>query len=100
MDEELLPKIDGTAKAGPGGLRATQSSIVAKAGEGNQPWQKYGGYSDQTEAAERTLVLSARYATRLHSVALKVASHCILTQVDESVFSMTTGYRCVLAMLI
>ncbi|HQT26940.1 MAG TPA: ADP-ribosylglycohydrolase family protein, partial [Burkholderiales bacterium] len=53
-----------------------------------------------TEAAERCIVLAARYAKRPAEVALNVSSNCNLTQSDEAIVAMTTAYNCVLSLLI
>ena len=65
-----------------------------------KPWSKTGGHADTTEAAERALILAARYAKSPGTVATTVSSNCILTQSDEAIVAMTTAFCCVLALLV
>lgn len=101
LDEELFPQLDGTPVSGPGGY-TSQSIREAwrRRVEQNKLWQETGGHADTTEAAERSLVLAARYANEPARVAETVSANCLLTQVDEAVVAMTTGYGCVLALLV
>jgi len=68
--------------------------------EQQKSWQETGGHADTTEAAERALVLAARFAKVPRKVSKTVSSNCILTQVDEAIVAMTTAYCCVLALLV
>ncbi len=101
LDEELFPRLDGTPMNGPGGYtsqsirEAWRLRVVEK-----RPWGQTGGHADTTEAAERALVLSARYAAAPAKVAETVSSNCLLTQSDEAIVAMTTAYCCVLALLV
>jgi ADP-ribosylglycohydrolase len=101
LDEELFPLIDGTPMGGPGGY-TSQSIREAwrRRVEQGRSWKESGGHADTTEAAERALVLSARYAKVPAKVAQTVSSNCVLTQADEAIVSMTTAYCCVLALLV
>ena len=63
-------------------------------------WKETGGHADTTEAAERALVLAARYAKCPSRMAAVVRSNCVLTQSDEAIACMTTAYCCVLALLV
>jgi hypothetical protein len=63
LDEELFPQLDGTPHSGPGGytsqsIRNAWSQRVLE----KKSWKETGGHADTTEAAERALVLAARYA--------------------------------------
>lgn len=101
LDEELFPQLDGTPMNGPGGYtsqsirEARRRRVVEK-----KSWQETGGHADTTEAAERTLILAARYAREPAKVAETVSSNCVLTQSDEAIVAMTTAYGCVLALLV
>lgn len=101
LDEELFPQLDGTPVNGPGGYtsqsirEAWRRRVLEK-----KSWQETGGHADTTEAAERALVLAARYATTPAKVAQTVSANCLLTQADEAIVAMTTAYGCVLAMLV
>jgi ADP-ribosylglycohydrolase len=101
LDEELFPLLDGTPMSGPGGY-TSQSIREAwrRRVEQGKSWRETGGHADTTEAAERALVLAARYAKAPAKVAQTVSSNCILTQADEAIVSMTTAYCCVLALLV
>lgn len=101
LDEELFPRLDGTPHNGPGGYtsqsirEAWQRRFVEK-----KPWNETGGCADNTEAAERDLVLAARYAKSPATVVEMVSRNCVLTQSDNAIVAMTTAYCCVLALLV
>ncbi|MEO6908147.1 MAG: ADP-ribosylglycohydrolase family protein [Abditibacteriaceae bacterium] len=101
IDEDLFPKMDGTPHNGPGGYTSQsireswKKRVVEK-----KRWGEVGGHADNTEAAERALVLSARYAKDPAKVAETVSSNCVLTQIDEAIVTMTTAYCCILAELV
>ena len=101
LDEELFPQLDGKQFGGPGGYtsqsirEAWRRRVVEK-----KSWKETGGHADTTEAAERALVLAARYARSPARVAETVGSNCILTQADKAIVAMTTAYCCVLALLV
>lgn len=101
LDEELFPQLDGTPMNGPGGY-TSQSIREAwrRRVQQKKSWQETGGHADTTEAAERALVLAARYAATPAKVAEAVSANCLLTQSDEAVVAMTTAYGCVLALLV
>ena len=101
LDEQLFPRLDGKPSGGPGGYtsqsirEAWWRRIVEK-----KSWKETGGHADTTEAAERGLVLAARYARSPARVAETVGLNSILTQADEAIVAMTTAYCCVLALLV
>ena len=101
LDEELFPQLDGTPMSGPGGY-TSQSIREAwrRRVEQKKSWKETGGHADTTEAAERALVLAARYATAPAKVAQTVSANCLLTQADEAIVAMTTAYASVLALLV
>lgn len=101
LDEELFPLLDGTPMSGPGGY-TSQSIREAwrRRVEQKKSWKETGGHADTTEAAERALVLAARYASAPAKVAQAVSANCLLTQADEAIVAMTTAYCCVLALLV
>jgi ADP-ribosylglycohydrolase len=101
LDEELFPRLDGRPMSGPGGY-TSQSIREAwrRRVEQKRSWKETGGHADTTEAAERALVLAARYAKIPAKVAQTVNLNCMLTQADEAIVAMTTAYCCVLAMLV
>jgi len=101
LDADLFPHLDGTPMGGPGGYtsqsirEAWRRRVLRK-----MSWQETGGPADTTEAAERALVLAARYAATPAKVAQTVIANCRLTQADEAIMAMTTAYCCVLALLV
>ncbi len=101
LDEELFPLLDGTPVSGPGGYtsQSIREAWRRRVREGKS-WTETGGHADTTEAAERALVLAARYAGNPAKVAESVSRNCLLTQADESIVAMTTAYCCVLALLV
>ena len=101
LDEELLPLLDGTPMSGPG--RYTSQSIREvwrRRVEQGLPWGQTGGHADTTEAAERTLALAVRYALHPRELARTITANTLLTQVDETVVSMTVAYGAVLGLLV
>ena len=101
LDRELLPYLDGTPMQGPGGY--TNQSIreaFRRRVEQKRGWDQTGGHADTTEAAERAVVLAARYAADPRKVAETVSANCALTQADEAIVAMTTAFNCVVALLV
>jgi ADP-ribosylglycohydrolase len=101
MDEELFPLLDGTPANGPGGY--TSQSIRnawRKRVQQKLPWGQTGGHADTTEAIERTLALAVRYSTQPHELATAISSNARLTQIDDTVLSMTVAYGAVLSLLV
>jgi ADP-ribosylglycohydrolase len=101
IDQDLLPLLDGTPVNGPGGYTSQsirelwRQRVVQKI-----PWGQTGGHADDTEAIERTLALAVRYALEPKKLAEAVTGNTILTQVDDTVVSMTVAYGAVLGMLV
>lgn len=101
LDEELFLRLDGTPVNGPGGYtsqsirEAWHKRVTLK-----KPWRETSGNADTTEAAERALVLAARYAGQPGRVAEAVTANCLLTQSDEAIVAMTTAYGSVLGLLV
>jgi len=101
MDEELFPLLDGTPVSGPG--HYTSQSIREawrKRVQQNLPWGQTGGHADTTEAIERTLAIAVRYALHPDKLAAAITDNTILTQVDETVISMTVAFGAVLGLLV
>lgn len=101
LDQELFPLLDGTPVQGPGGY--TNQSIreaFRRRVEQRKSWHETGGHADTTEAAERAIVLAARYTKQPRLVAASVSSNCRLTQGDEAIVAMSTAYNCVLSLLV
>lgn len=101
MDAELLPLLDGTPVSGPGGYTSQSiRELWRRRVEQKLPWGKTGGHADTTEAIERTLALAVRYATDPARLAAAIADNTILTQIDDTVVSMTVAYGAVLGQLV
>jgi ADP-ribosylglycohydrolase len=101
LDRELFPLLDGTPMYGPGGY--TNQSIreaYHKRVVEHKSWHESGGHADTSEAAERGIVLAARYAKDPQRMAAAVSSNCTLTQSDEAIICMSTAYNCVLSLLV
>jgi ADP-ribosylglycohydrolase len=99
--DEFFKEIDGTPRHGPGGY--TSQSIreaFRKRIQERLDWTQTGGNADTTEAAERAIVLAARYALDPGKVAETVSAHCELTQSDPAIVAMSTAYNVVLALLV
>ncbi len=101
MDDELFPLLDGTPVNGPSNY-TSQSIREAwrKRVKQKLPWGQTGGHADTTEAIERTLAIAVRYALNPAKLASEITSNTILTQVDDTVVSMTVAFGSVLGLLV
>jgi hypothetical protein len=101
MDEELLPQLDGTPFNGPGGYASRSiRDLWQRRVRQSLPWGRTGGHADTTEAIERTLALAVRYALDPAQLATTIVANTCLTQIDETVVSMTVAYGAVLGQLV
>jgi ADP-ribosylglycohydrolase len=101
LDDELLPHLDGKPMSGPGGYTSQSiRDLWERRVQEKKSWRETGGHSDTTEAAERALILAARYAKDPAKVAKTVSANCMLTQANGAIVAMTTAYCCVLALLV
>lgn len=101
LDEELLPRLDGTPVNGPGGYTSQSIRELWRQRVLQQvPWGRTGGNADDTEAIERILALAVRYASQPARLAETITANAVLTQTDEVVVSMTVAYGAVLGMLV
>lgn len=101
LDEELLPRLDGTPVSGPGGYTSQSiRELWRQRVQHGIPWGKTGGNADDTEAIERILALGVRYARDPASLAGTITSNTLLTQNDEAIVSMTVAYGAVLGLLV
>lgn len=101
MDEEIFPLLNGMPVNGPGGY--TQQSIRdawRKRIQQNLPWGQIGGQADTTEAIGRTLALAVRYALQPQDLAAAISSNARLTQIDDTVVTLTVAYGTVLGLLV
>lgn len=101
LDEDLFPLLDGTPANGPGGYtsqsirEAWRRRVVQKL-----PWGETGGHADDTEAIERTIPIAIRYASSSAQLAENIAANTTLTQVDDTVVSMTVAFGAILGQLV
>lgn len=101
LDEDLFTKIDGIPTHGPGGYTSQSiREVYRQRVEQKLPWSEVGSRADTTEAIERTLALSVKYALSPKKLANAVSHNTFLTQIDDIVGSMTVAYCAVLAQLI
>jgi ADP-ribosylglycohydrolase len=101
MDEEIFPLLNGLPVNGPGGY--TQQSIRdawRKRVQQKLPWGQTGGTADTTEAINRTLALAVRYALQPQELADTVVGNTRLTQIDDTVVTLTAAYGSVLGLLV
>jgi ADP-ribosylglycohydrolase len=101
MDEEIFPLLNGMPVNGPGGY--TQQSIRdawRKRVQQYLPWGQTGGQADTTEAIGRTLALAVRYAFHPREMAATISSNTRLTQIDDTVVTLTVAYGAVLGLLV
>ncbi len=101
VDEEILARIDGTPKAGPGGYTNQDIRDVyqRRVVEG-RPWGECASSIDTAEAAARLPVLAARFAAEPARGADAMTRHCRLTQDDDVVAGLSVGFGCVLSALV
>jgi len=101
LEDELFPQLDGTAMQGPGGYtnQSIREAYLRRVVE-KKSWKETGGSADNTEAAERSIVLAARYAKNPRRAAATASSNCRLTQSDEAIVALSTAYDCVVSMLV
>jgi ADP-ribosylglycohydrolase len=101
MDEEIFPLLNGLPVNGPGGY--TQQSIRdawRKRVQQKLPWGQTGGTADTTEAINRTLALAVRYAYQPQELADTIVGNTRLTQIDDTVVTLTAAYGSVLGLLV
>jgi ADP-ribosylglycohydrolase len=101
LDEELLARIDGTPYSGPGGYtnQSFREIFAARVQQG-KPWGETGGYADTSEAAERIVLLAARYAFDPYEAAMVSMQNCRLTQIDPNIVSQSVAFGCVVSALV
>jgi ADP-ribosylglycohydrolase len=101
LEEDLFPKLDGTASHGPGGYtsfsirNAWRMRVVEE-----RPWSESAGNADTTEAIERALAIAIRYADAPKKLVEYVESNAVLTQSDETVLALTIAFCLVLGLLV
>ena len=101
MEDELLPKLDGRPHGGPGGytnhsIRQVWHSRVRE----KKPWGETAGHADTSEAAERVVILAARYADDPFRAAEAAHANTLLTQNDPLVVQHSVAFASVLAALV
>ena len=101
LDEKFLAQLDGSAYSGPGGYtnQSIREAYRARVKQG-KPWGECGGYADTTEAAERAIVIAARYALAPGEGAHLIAGNILLTQVDPYVAALSAAYCVIVGALV
>jgi ADP-ribosylglycohydrolase len=101
LDENILANMDGSAFSGPGGYtnQSIRELYRARVVE-EKPWGETGDYADTTEAAERAVVLAARYAAAPADGARIVGANIRLTQIDPFVAALSASFCVVVAALV
>lgn len=101
LDEELFPQLDGTPVSGPG-LYTSQSirEVWRQRVKEKLDWTQTGGHADTTEAIERSLAIAVRYAMHPGKLAEAISRNTLLTQVDDTVVSMTVAFGALLGLLV
>jgi ADP-ribosylglycohydrolase len=101
LDEQLLPFLNGQPKFGPGGYtnQSLRETWVKRVKLG-KPWGECAGLADTSEAAERGVVIAARYAADPVAAATQAAANCRLTQNDTGTAAQCVGFAAVVAALV
>ena len=101
LETELFPKLDGTAMQGPGGYtnQSIREAYLRRTTE-RKPWSEAAGAADNTEAAERAVILAARYARNPRMAAATTAANCRLTHSNNLVVALSTAFNCVVSLLV
>jgi len=100
LDERILSQMDGSPHSGPGGYtnQSIRELYRARISQGT-PWGRTGDYADTTEAAERAVVLAARYALHPGQAARFVSSNIRLTHIDPFVAALSMSFCTVVGAL-
>jgi ADP-ribosylglycohydrolase len=101
IDDRFLSEMDGSPFSGPGGYtnQSIRELYRARVKE-KKPWGKTGDYADTTEAAERGVVLAARYALAPAEGARAAGSNIRLTQIDPFVAALSASFCTVIGALV
>jgi ADP-ribosylglycohydrolase len=101
LDEDLLPHMDGTPYSGPGGY-TNQSfrEVYQHRVKENKPWGETGDYADTSEAAERIVILAARYAFQHYTAAVLSMENCRISQIDPNIVAQSAAFGCVVSALV
>jgi len=101
LETELFPSLDGTAMKGPSGYtnQSIREAYLRRVID-KKPWTETAGQIENTEAAERAIVLAVRYAKNPRIAAATAASNCRLTHANEMVVALSTSFDCVVSLLV
>ena len=101
LDQDFLPQFNGEPYGNPGGY--TNHSIrqlwQARVHE-RKPWGQTAGNADTSEAAERLVILAARFALDPYAAAKNSLDCCLLTQDDSLVAQQSVAFATIVAALI
>lgn len=101
LDRDLLPHLDGTPLHGPGGFTnySFRQLWKARVQEGKH-WDAVASHADLSDAAERSIILAARYAQRPAMAADSAFDNVRLTQSDSLVQQHSVAFASVVAALV
>lgn len=101
LDEQFLNRMDGAADSGPGGYtnQSIRELYRARVKE-KKTWADTGDYADTTEAAERAVVIAAKYARSPTEGARMIARNIRLTHIDPYVAALSAAYCVIVSALI
>lgn len=101
MDADFLPRLDGSPGDGPGGYTNQDiRDVYRRRVVERRPWGECASPADTTEAAQRAVVLAARYAADPGGAMRRSTAHVRLTQDDGLVASLSVGFGCVVSALV
>jgi len=101
LDENILAHTDGTPTSGPGGYTSVSIRQLYEARvKRGIAWGHTGDYADTTEAAERAVVLAARYASDAGQAAGIVAENVRMTQIDPFVAAQSVAFNVIVSALV
>lgn len=100
LERDILANFDGNPLHGPGGFTNISMRQVWQARREGKPWGEVAGNADTSEAAERAVILAARFATEPRRVS-RTAYDCIrLTQNDGLIQQDGVAFASTVAALI
>jgi ADP-ribosylglycohydrolase len=101
LDEDLLSDMDGSPYSGPGGY-TNQSfrEVYQHRVKEHKPWGETGDYADTSEAAERIVILAARYGFQPYRAAVLSMENCRISQIDPNTVAQSTAFGCVVSALV
>ena len=100
LEREILAYFDGDPLHGPGGYTNQSIREVWQARREGKPWGEVAGKADTSEAAERAVIVAARFAGDARKAARAAYDCTRLTQSDTLVQQDSVAFAAVVAALI